>query len=151
MADIYLFLGQKLRSQLPLGFICGHYETLGSVTNVVKYVKHKKKLPNKGMGSGINWEVGIDIYSTGECVHVCVRVHVCVCACACVCMHPVISDSLQHHKLQPASLLCPWNFPGKNNGVGFHFLFQGIFPTHGSNLCFASPALTGRFFTTSPT
>ena len=24
-------------------------------------------------------------------------------------------------------LLCPWNFPGKNSGLGCHFLFQGIF------------------------
>ena len=23
-----------------------------------------------------------------------------------------------------SQLLCPWNFPGKNTGVGFHFLFQ---------------------------
>ena len=23
--------------------------------------------------------------------------------------------------------LCPWDSPGKNNGVGFHFLLQGIF------------------------
>ena len=35
--------------------------------------------------------------------------------------------------LCPARLLCPWNFPGKNIGVGFHFLLQGIFPTQGSN------------------
>ena len=27
------------------------------------------------------------------------------------------------------TLLCPWNFPGKNTGVGCHFLFQGLFPT----------------------
>ena len=27
-----------------------------------------------------------------------------------------------------ARLLCPWNFPGKNIGVGFHFHLQGIFP-----------------------
>ena len=33
----------------------------------------------------------------------------------------------------PAKLLCPWNFPGKNSGVGCHFLFQGIFLTQGSN------------------
>jgi len=33
-----------------------------------------------------------------------------------------------------ARLLCPWNSPGKNTGVGCHSLFQGIFPTHGSNL-----------------
>ena len=31
---------------------------------------------------------------------------------------------------------CPWNFPGKNTGVGYHFLLQGIFPTKGSNLHF---------------
>ena len=29
--------------------------------------------------------------------------------------------------------LCLWNFPGKNTGMGGHFLLQGIFPTQGSN------------------
>ena len=29
--------------------------------------------------------------------------------------------------------LCPWNSPGKNTGVGCHFLLQRIFPTLGSN------------------
>ena len=33
----------------------------------------------------------------------------------------------------PTSLLCPWNFPGKNTGVGCHFLLQGISPTQGLN------------------
>ena len=27
-----------------------------------------------------------------------------------------------------------WNSPGKNTGVGSHFLLQEIFPTQGSNL-----------------
>ena len=27
-----------------------------------------------------------------------------------------------------------WDFPGKNDGLGFHCLLQGIFPTHRSNL-----------------
>ena len=31
-------------------------------------------------------------------------------------------------------LLCPWDFPGKNVGVGCHFLLQEIFPTQGLNL-----------------
>ena len=31
-------------------------------------------------------------------------------------------------------LLCQWDFPGKSTGVGCHCLFQGIFPTEGSNL-----------------
>ena len=30
-----------------------------------------------------------------------------------------------------ARLLCPLDFPGKNTGVGWHFLLQGIFPTQG--------------------
>ena len=30
-------------------------------------------------------------------------------------------------------LLCPWNSPGKNTGVGSHSLLQGIFPTWGLN------------------
>ena len=29
--------------------------------------------------------------------------------------------------LKPARLLCPWDFLGKNAGVGCHFLLQGIF------------------------
>ena len=32
-------------------------------------------------------------------------------------------------------LLCLWDFPGKNTGVGCHFLLQGIFLTQESNLC----------------
>ena len=45
-----------------------------------------------------------------------------------------MSDSLQPHGLEPTRLLCPWDFPGKNTGVGSHFLLQGIFPTQGLNL-----------------
>ena len=37
--------------------------------------------------------------------------------------------------LQSTRLLCPWDFAGKNTGVGCHFLLQGIFPTQGSNPC----------------
>ena len=56
---------------------------------------------------------------------------------SCVCMYmlprSVVSDSLRPLGLQPARLLCPWNFPGKNTGVCCHFLLQGIFLTQGSN------------------
>ena len=44
-----------------------------------------------------------------------------------------MSDSLQPHGLWPTRLLHPWDFPGKNTGVGCHFLLQKIFPTQGSN------------------
>ena len=47
----------------------------------------------------------------------------------------VVSDSSVAHGLLPTRLLSPWNFPGKNTGVGCPFLLQGIFLTQGSNLC----------------
>ena len=60
----------------------------------------------------------------------------CVCVCVCVCVrahahtyththtHSVVSDSLQPSGLQPTRLLCPWDFLGKNTGVGCHFLLS---------------------------
>ena len=44
-----------------------------------------------------------------------------------------MSDSWRPHGLHSARLLCPWNFPGRNTGVGCHFLLQRIFQTQGSN------------------
>ena len=73
------------------------------------------------------------------------------CMCSCF-SHSVVSDSVRPHGLWPARLLCPWDSPGKNTGVGGHGLLQGVFPTQGSNLCLLRPpALAGRFFTTSTT
>ena len=45
----------------------------------------------------------------------------------------VVSDSFRSHGLWPTRLLCPWDSPSKNTGVGCHFLLQGIFPTQGLN------------------
>ena len=42
--------------------------------------------------------------------------------------HSVVSDSLWHH-----GLYSPWNSQGQNTGVCSLSLFQGIFPTQGSN------------------
>ena len=72
-----------------------------------------------------------------------VYIHLCTCVCV---------QSLRHiqlfaiYGLQPARLLCPWDSPGKNTGVGCHFLFQGVFPTPGIEP--ESPA--GRFLTIAP-
>ena len=41
----------------------------------------------------------------------------------------VMSDSLWPHRLYPARLICPENYPGKNTRLGCHFLLQRIFPT----------------------
>ena len=46
--------------------------------------------------------------------------------------------------LWPGSLLCPWNSPGKNAGVGCHSLLQWIFLTQGLNPIFC---IASRFFT----
>ena len=32
-----------------------------------------------------------------------------------------MSDSVRPHRWQPTRLLCPWDSPGKNTGVGCHF------------------------------
>ena len=58
-----------------------------------------------------------------------------------------VSDSLRPHGLQPARPLCPWDSPGKNTGVGFHALLQGISLTRDwiRVSCFA-----GRFLPLSP-
>ena len=45
----------------------------------------------------------------------------------CALSHSVVSSSLWSRRLQPARLLCPWDSPGKNTGVGCHALLQGIF------------------------
>ena len=46
----------------------------------------------------------------------------------------VMSDSLRPHRQQPARLLCPRDFSGKNTIVGCHFILQGIFLTQGLDL-----------------
>ena len=51
-----------------------------------------------------------------------------------VCVHSVVSNSLPCHGRKPTRLFCPWDFPGKNTGVGSHSLLQELFPTQGSNL-----------------
>ena len=58
-----------------------------------------------------------------------------VITCAAVLSHSVVSDSLWPHGLWPASLLCLWDSPVKNTGVGCHALLQGIFLVQGLNPC----------------
>ena len=60
--------------------------------------------------------------------------------CVCVCVQLLsLVRLLATHGLQPTRLLCLWDIPGKNTGVGCPFLFQEIFPAQGSNLCLLSP------------
>ena len=56
----------------------------------------------------------------------------------------VMSVSLWPHGLLPARLLCPWNFPGKNTGVGCHFFSRESSPPR--DWTWVS-CIAGRFFT----
>ena len=47
----------------------------------------------------------------------------------CVLSLSVVSQLFVTPRTVLARLLCPWNSPGKNTGVGCHSLLQGIFPT----------------------
>ena len=48
----------------------------------------------------------------------------CVCCCCCCWVASVVSDSVRPHRRQPTKLPHPWDSPGKNTGVGGHFLLQ---------------------------
>ena len=55
--------------------------------------------------------------------------------------HTVMSYYLWPHGLLSARLLCPWDSPCKNIGVGCHFCVQEIFPIQRSNASPEAPAL----------
>ena len=65
-------------------------------------------------------------------------------SCACMLGCSVMPDYLRLHGPEPTKLLCPWDSPGKNPGVGCPSLLQGIFPS--PRVEPASPAMAGRFF-----
>ena len=46
------------------------------------------------------------------------------CCCCCCWVASVVSDSVRSHRRQPTRLPRPWDSPGKNTGVGCHFLLQ---------------------------
>ena len=46
-----------------------------------------------------------------------------LCCCCCY-VASVVSDSVRPHRWQPTTLPSPWDSPGKNTGVGCHFLLQ---------------------------
>ena len=46
------------------------------------------------------------------------------CCCCCCCIASVVSNSVWPHRRQPTTLPRPWDSPGKNTGVGCHFLLQ---------------------------
>ena len=48
---------------------------------------------------------------------------------------------------KPTRFLCPWDFSGKNFGVGCQLILQGIFPIQALNLRLLCLRIAGGFFT----
>ena len=67
----------------------------------------------------------------------------CCCSCLVAKSCPTLCDPMD---CSPPRLLCPWNSPGKNAGVGCHFLLQGIEPRDRTFIF----CLAGGFFNTEP-
>ena len=53
-----------------------------------------------------------------------------------------MSDSLRPHRQQPNRLPCPWDSPGKNTGVGCHFLLQCMKVKSQSEVAQSCPTLS---------
>ena len=47
------------------------------------------------------------------------------------------------HRRQPTRLLCPWDSPGKNTGMGCHFLLHVILLTSGLSVLFWKQVIYG--------
>ena len=69
-----------------------------------------------------------------------------VCVCALCNPIPATKYPATQYSANPVSILCPWDFPNKNTGMGWlPFLPPGDLPH--PDIKPASPALAGRFFT----
>ena len=110
-------------------------EELSVVQSLI--VSEQQCNPYNLIGSYITMQFSASI--DGELLDVCIRA---LCS--------VVFNSMQPHRLQPTRLLCPCNFPGKNTGVGCHFLLQEIFLTQGSNPCLLNLLHWQGFFTIVP-
>ena len=53
-----------------------------------------------------------------------------------------MSDSVPPHRRQPTRLLRPWDSPGKNTGVGCHFLLQCMKVKSESEVAESCPTLS---------
>ena len=85
------------------------------ICNLSEYIWDSSRLLHVATGSFLN-------------THTHTHTHTHVCA---VPSRSVMSNSVWPCGLLPTRLLCPWDSPGKNTGVGCHALLQGIFPTQG--------------------
>ena len=53
-----------------------------------------------------------------------------------------MSNSMRPHRRQPTRLPCPWDSPGKNTGVGCHFLLRCMKVKNESEVAQSCPTLS---------
>ena len=100
-------------------------------------------------GNFMTWTV--DLFKAQQTSEVSVLLHFLIsnrwlCTAGVVCACSVMSSSLWPQGLSRSRLLCPWNCPGKNTGLGCRDIpNSGIKPAS-----LASSVLAGGFFTTAP-
>ena len=92
------------------------YSKLENITKERQTQRHRKQTRSyqrgEGMAEGQYWVRGL---SGTNYYHYC---------CCCCWAASVVPDSVQPHRRQPTRLPRPWDSPGKNTGVGCHFLLQ---------------------------
>ena len=64
------------------------------------------------------------------------------CCCCCCYVASVMSNSVRPHRRQPTRLPRPWDSPGKNTGVGRHFLLQCLNVKSESEVAQSCPTLS---------
>ena len=96
----------------------GHDEGPSEVTITLSYLNSLWK----ALSAGLSWGPCLAL-----CYEACVCVHVCSVAKSC----PTLCDPTDCSPQAPLSM----GFPRQEDWSGLPFLFQGIFPTQGSNLC----------------
>ena len=100
-----------------------------------------------GQGSAASSRLGVSLWKRVSIPALHLKPFYCVCVFSC----SIVSDSLQPHGVEPTRLLCPWDSPGKNTGVDYHALLQGIFPTQRWNPCLCISSIGRQIFPHSAT
>ena len=87
-------------------------------------------LLSQGLSSKFSrWETNLIMYA-------------CCCCCCCCYVASVMSNSVWPHRWQPTRLLSLWDSPGKNAGVGCHFLLQCMKVKSESEVAQSCPTLS---------
>ena len=72
------------------------------------------------------------------------------CCCCCCCVTSVVSDSVRPHRWQPTRPPHSWDSPGKDAGVGCHFLLQCMKVKSESEVAQSCPILSDHMDCSPP-